>query len=125
MTEATPRPVQIRARRAERELCLRFDDDVQFVLPFEYLRVFSPSAEVTGHGSGPRLLLAGKENVGIRAIEPVGQYAIRIVFDDGHDSGLYSWRLLRELGENFERNWSDYRSRLERAGIGRPKDGPG
>lgn len=117
-----PRPTEIRARRAERLLLVRYADGAEFRLPFEYLRVFSPSAEVTGHGGGPRLLLAGKERVGIEAIEPVGQYAIRIVFDDGHDSGLYSWRLLRELGEKFEQNWRDYRARLERAGIRR--DGP-
>ncbi len=109
-----PRPVEIRARRAERELFLRFDDGVEYHLPFEYLRVFSPSAEVTGHGK-PRLLISGKENVGIRAIEPVGQYAICIIFDDGHDSGLYSWRLLRELGENFESLWPAYQKRLAHA----------
>ncbi|HEX5314352.1 MAG TPA: DUF971 domain-containing protein [Gammaproteobacteria bacterium] len=114
-----PRPIEIRGRRASRDLYLRFDDGAEFTLPFEYLRVFSPSAEVTGHGGAPRLLVAGKENVGVSAVEPVGQYAVRIVFDDGHDSGLYSWRILRTLGENFEHNWQDYRARLERAGIGR------
>jgi DUF971 family protein len=115
-----PVPIEIRARREARELFVRFDDGAEFTLPFEYLRVFSPSAEVTGHGGAPRLLIAGKERVGIRAIEPIGQYAIRIVFDDGHDSGLYSWRVLRELGENFERNWREYRERLARAGIAKP-----
>ncbi|MDN5864554.1 MAG: DUF971 domain-containing protein [Gammaproteobacteria bacterium] len=110
-----PQPTEIRARSKQHELHVEFDGGVAFDLPFEYLRAFSPSAEVTGHGGGPRLLVAGKENVGVKAIEPVGQYAIRIVFDDGHDSGLYSWAILRDLGENFERNWQDYRERLERA----------
>ncbi|MGH8225353.1 MAG: gamma-butyrobetaine hydroxylase-like domain-containing protein [Gammaproteobacteria bacterium] len=119
MNGTFPRPIEIRARREPRELYVRFDDGVAFTLPFEYLRVFSPSAEVTGHGGGPRLLIAGKENVGVKAIEPIGQYAIRIVFDDGHDSGLYSWRILRELGENFEHNWHDYHQRLARAGVGK------
>jgi DUF971 family protein len=113
----TPQPTEIRARKAKHELHVEFDDGLVFDLPFEYLRAFSPSAEVTGHGGGPRLLVAGKENVGIRAIEPVGQYAVRIIFDDGHDSGLYSWRILRELGENFETKWGEYRARLERAGF--------
>lgn len=120
MTDETPPPVEIRARRAERKLRIRFADGAEFELPFEYLRVFSPSAEVTGHG-GPRLLLSGKEGVGIAAIEPVGQYAVRIVFDDGHDSGIYSWRLLRELGEGFPAKWRDFLARLERAGIRRPE----
>ena len=119
MSEAVPKPIEIRARREAHELYVRFDDGAQFTLPFEYLRAFSPSAEVTGHGGAPRLLIAGKENVGVTAIEPVGQYAIRIVFDDGHDSGLYSWRILRELGENFEHNWHEYRERLTRAGVGK------
>ena len=116
MSDKTPTPTEIRARGATRELFVRFDNDEAFTLPFEYLRVYSPSAEVTGHG-GPRLLIAGKEEVGVKAIEPVGQYAIRIVFDDGHDSGLYSWRILHELGVNFERNWEQYCSKLERAGL--------
>lgn len=119
MSDTSPRPTQIRARRAEHELHVRFDDGAEYVLPFEYLRVFSPSAEVTGHGGGPRLLIAGKEQVGITAIEPVGQYAVRIIFDDGHDSGLYSWRLLRELGEDLEKNWRSYCERLARAGLRR------
>jgi len=115
----TPKPTQIRARSARRELQVTFEDGVVHTLPFEYLRVYSPSAEVTGHGGGPRLLILGKENVGVKAVEPVGQYAIRIIFDDGHDSGLYSWKLLRELGDNFEKNWREYRERVER--VRRPK----
>ena len=118
MNEKTPAPTEIRARSAEKELFVRFDNGEEFTLPFEYLRVYSPSAEVTGHG-GPRLLIAGKENVGVKAIEPVGQYAIRIVFDDGHDSGLYSWRILHELGTNFDKNWREYTAKLEKAGMRR------
>ena len=72
-------------------------------LPFEYLRVHSPSAEVKGHGPGQEVLVLGKQNVGIKAVEPVGQYAVKLVFDDGHDTGLYSWKYLRELGENHRR----------------------
>ncbi len=123
MDQPAPAPTEIRARSAKRELFVKFEDGIEYTLPFEYLRVYSPSAEVTGHG-GPRLLLAGKENVGVKAIEPVGQYAIRIVFDDGHDSGLYSWRILRDLGANFEKNWREYTAKLEKAGI-RRKEGRG
>ncbi len=116
MDKPTPVPTEIRARSTTRELYVQFEDGVEFTLPFEYLRAYSPSAEVTGHG-GPRLLIGGKGNVGIEAIEPVGQYAIRIVFDDGHDSGLYSWRILRDLGEQFAVNWHSYCEKLERAGL--------
>ncbi len=116
MNESPPVPTEIHARSAARELYVQFEDGIEFTLPFEYLRAYSPSAEVTGHG-GPRLLIGGKENVGITAIEPIGQYAIRIVFDDGHDSGLYSWRILRDLGEQFETNWHSYCEKLERAGL--------
>lgn len=122
MNEKTPAPTEIRARSAKRELYVKFDDGAEYVLPFEYLRVYSPSAEVTGHG-GPRLIIGGKEEVGVKAIEPVGQYAIRIVFDDGHDSGLYTWRILRDLGDNFEKNWREYTAKLEKAGLRRKKGG--
>ena len=121
MDEPTPAPTEIRARSKTRMLYIKFEDGVEYELPFEYLRVYSPSAEVTGHG-GPRLLLGGKENVGVKAIEPVGQYAVRIVFDDGHDSGLYSWRILRELGAKFEKNWDEYTAKLEKAGLRRKED---
>ena len=77
-----------------------FEDGARYLLPFEYLRVHSPSAEVKGHGPGQEVLVLGKQNVGIKAVEPVGQYAVKLVFDDGHDTGLYSWKYLRELGEN-------------------------
>jgi DUF971 family protein len=93
-----------------------FDDGARFSLPCEYLRVFSPSAEVRGHGPGQEVLQLGKEQVNIRAIEPVGMYAVKLVFDDGHDSGLYSWEYLYELGEEQDEKWQDYLQRLSDAG---------
>lgn len=111
-----PRPTDITLHRRSRRLEIVFDDGRSFDLPCEYLRVFSPSAEVRGHGRGQEVLVTGKRKVGIRAVEPVGHYAIRLVFDDGHDSGLYSWRYLYELGECRETNWRDYLNRLEAAG---------
>ncbi|HEX6928754.1 MAG TPA: DUF971 domain-containing protein [Gammaproteobacteria bacterium] len=114
-------PTQIRLRRTSRLLAVTFNDGRQYELPFEYLRVFSPSAEVRGHGGTvdglPKILVIGKEDVNVARIEPVGNYAVRLVFDDGHDSGIYSWPVLRELGENFETYWRRYLERLEKAGV--------
>jgi len=92
---------EIRVRQQSRLIKVSFDDGRSFELPFEYLRVNSPSAEVQGHGPGQRVQVTGKENVGIRWVEPVGQYAVRLVFDDGHDSGLYTWNYLYQLGEKL------------------------
>jgi DUF971 family protein len=92
-----------------------FDDGSKFELSFEYLRVFSPSAEVKGHGGGEGVLQLGKQSVGITALEPVGNYALRLVFDDGHDTGLYSWSLLHELGVNAPGNWARYLERCAEA----------
>ena len=89
---------------------------MRYELSFEYLRTHSPSAEVQGHGPGQDVLQIAKENVGIRAIEPVGQYAVKIAFDDGHDTGLYTWKVLHDLGVNHDANWARYLGRLE--GIG-------
>ena len=114
-------PREIKLRRNSRILELTFDDDERFELSFEYLRVHSPSAEVKGHGPGQERLQIGKEQVVVKAIEPVGHYAVRLVFDDGHDSGLYSWKYLRELGEKREQNWRNYLDRLEAAGYARGK----
>lgn len=111
-----PQPTDIKIRTQSRLLEVRFDDGAHFDLPFEYLRVFSPSAEVTGHGGGEGSLQTGKESVGIAAVEPVGNYALRLVFDDGHDTGLYSWRLLYELGRDRAVNWARYLDRLTEAG---------
>ena len=91
-------PLEIRLRTVSRVLSVVFDHDERYELPFEYLRVNSPSAEVQGHGPGQRIVVTGKQDVLITRVEPVGHYAVRLVFDDGHDSGLFTWKYLRELG---------------------------
>ncbi|HUY83038.1 MAG TPA: gamma-butyrobetaine hydroxylase-like domain-containing protein [Steroidobacteraceae bacterium] len=116
MSSAMPVPVEIKLRTASRVLEVVFDDGARFTLPFEYLRVFSPSAEVKGHGGGEGLLVTGKESVGIHAVEPIGQYALRLSFDDGHDTGLYSFSLLYALGRDHAANWARYRARCAAAG---------
>ncbi len=108
---SSPRPTDIKLRTTSRLLEVSFDDGSRFELTFEYLRVFSPSAEVKGHGGGEGVLQLGKQNVGIRAVEPVGNYALRLIFDDGHDTGLYSWTLLHELGRNRQAHWARYLER--------------
>jgi len=110
-----PRPTDIKLRTESRVLEVRFDDGASFELPFEYLRVFSPSAEVKGHGGGEGLLVTGKQDVGIGGIEPVGNYAVRLLFDDGHSTGLYSWDVLYTLGRNIEANWARYLERCAEA----------
>ncbi|MDH5502262.1 MAG: DUF971 domain-containing protein [Gammaproteobacteria bacterium] len=117
-------PSEIRLRKKSRLLSLAFDDGSSFDLPFEYLRVFSPSAEVKGHGPGQEVLQTGKQAVNVTAIEPIGHYAVRLVFDDGHNTGLYTWKYLHELGVNQESNWKSYLDRLKAAGYaGRPHAG--
>jgi len=111
-----PIATEIRLRRAARVLEVSFADGSHFQLPFEYLRVHSPSAEVKGHGPGQEVLVLGKENVAIAAIEPVGQYAVKLVFDDGHDTGLYTWKYLHELGSERAAKWAEYLARKARAG---------
>lgn len=106
-----PIPSEIKLRKASRVLEVTFDDGASFQLPFEYLRVHSPSAEVQGHGPGQEVLVLGKENVGIRSVDPVGQYAVRLVFDDGHDTGLFTWKYLYELGRERETKWAQYLAR--------------
>jgi DUF971 family protein len=110
-----PTPTEIRLRTQSRVLDVTFDDGSRFELPFEYLRVHSPSAEVKGHGPGQEVLVLGKEQVGIRRIEQVGQYAVKLVFDDGHDTGLYSWKYLHELGRDQAVNWAKYLARKAQA----------
>jgi len=112
-------PTEIKLRNKSRVLEVAFADGARYELDFEYLRVFSPSAEVRGHGPGQERLQTGKENVMIKSVDPVGHYAVRLVFDDGHDTGLYNWDYLRDLGENAARNWQDYLDRLEAAGYAR------
>jgi len=113
-------PSSIKLRTKSRVLEVAFADGKTFELPFEYLRVYSPSAEVRGHGPGQETLQLGKHEVGIRAVEPVGNYAIKLIFDDGHDTGLYSWTYLRELGEQREQKWQQYLARLKELGIPYP-----
>ena len=100
---------------------LSFDDGSRFELPFEYLRVYSPSAEVRSPWSrtGQDVLQTGKENIGVDRVEPVGRYALKIVFNDGHDTGLYTWQYLYELGAEYEKRWQDYLDRLTAAGYAR------
>ncbi|MGQ0835933.1 MAG: gamma-butyrobetaine hydroxylase-like domain-containing protein [Gammaproteobacteria bacterium] len=109
-----PIATEIKLRTKSRLLEVTFEDGSRFELPFEYLRVHSPSAEVKGHGPGQEVLVLGKENVGIRSVEPVGQYAVKLAFDDGHDTGLYSWKYLYELGRDREKNWARYLERRNR-----------
>jgi DUF971 family protein len=121
MDRKTPRPTDITLHQASRVLDVTFDDGRAFSLPVEYLRVFSPSAEVRGHGPGQEVLQAGKREVGISAIEPVGVYAVKFVFTDGHDTGIYSWDYLHELGVKQASNWRSYLARIEQAGASRDK----
>lgn len=119
MDRNTPRPTEIKLHQKSRILEIAFDDGNRYSLPCEYLRVFSPSAEVRGHGPGQEVLQVGKRNVEIREIEPVGNYAVKLSFSDGHDTGLYSWDYLHELGEKQESSWQSYLARLEQAGASR------
>jgi len=110
------RPTDIKLHQKSRVLEITFDDGSRYDLPCEFLRVYSPSAEVRGHGPGQEVLQLGKENVNISDIEPVGAYAVRLHFDDGHSSGIYSWEWLHFLGSNHKELWEDYLERLEHAG---------
>ena len=111
-----PRPRSLVLHQKSRVLEIIFDDESKFELPCEYLRVYSPSAEVRGHGPGQEVLQYGKQNVGIERIEPQGAYAVKLCFDDGHDTGIYSWETLYDLGVNYDELWQDYIRRLEQAG---------
>ena len=115
MTE-NPRPTNLVLHQKSQVLEILFDDGSQFNLPCEYLRVYSPSAAVKGHGPGEEGLQYGKQIVGIDRIEPQGAYAVKLCFDDGHDTGLYTWKLLYKLGVNYAELWQDYLRRLEEAG---------
>ena len=115
----TPHPTEIKLHQASRRLEIAFSDGARFDLPCEFLRVYSPSAEVRGHGPGQETLQTGKRDVGIRSLEPVGHYAIRPTFTDGHDSGIYPWDLLYDLGSRRDELWQTYLDRLEEAGASR------
>jgi len=109
-----PWPEEIRLQRGGGALDILFDDGSRFTLTAEFLRVESPSAEVKGHGPGQEITVTGKQHVRITRLEPVGNYAIRIIFDDGHSTGLYSWVYLHRLGRDHDRLWQDYRTRAGR-----------
>jgi len=113
-------PTEIKLRRQSRVLDVAFDDGCRFELPFEYLRVYSPSAEVRGHGPGQETLQLGKHEVQVVKIDPIGNYAVRLVFNDGHDTGLYTWGYLYELGETRAAKWQHYLGRLQQLGIPYP-----
>jgi DUF971 family protein len=120
MTELSiPPPTEIKYHKRSRELEVRFADGMVGRLSAEYLRVHSPSAEVKGHAAGEGILVTGKELVGIARIDPVGRYAVKLVFDDGHDTGLYTWAVLYELLSDHDRKWARYLERLAQAGKSR------
>ncbi len=115
-----PKPTEINLHQGSHVLEIAFDDGEHFNLPVEYLRVYSPSAEVQGHGPGQEVLQIGKQDVNITAIEQVGHYAIQLFFDDNHDTGIFSWDTLYDLGKNYETKWQHYLDRLKEAGHERP-----
>ena len=118
----TPAPTEIKLHQKSRLMEISFSDGSCFKLPYELLRVYSPSAEVRGHGQGQEVLQTGKREVEITAIEPVGNYGVKPVFSDGHDTGLYSWDVLHDLGVRQDVLWQDYLARLEAAGASRDVD---
>jgi DUF971 family protein len=118
----TPIPSEIRLHQKSRILEFAYESGERFMLDFEYLRVFTPSAEARGHGPGQETLQTGKRDINIERIEPVGTYAIRPVFSDGHDSGLYSWDLIYNLGKHHEELWQEYLQQLDAQGLSRDID---
>jgi DUF971 family protein len=118
-------PVEIRVRRASRRLEVDFEGGLHFTYPAEYLRVESPSAEVQGHSAKDRVLVAGKIGVGISSVDPIGHYAIRIHFDDGHDTGIFTWDYLLTLGREQTQRWAAYLAELESRGMSREPRGRG
>ena len=115
----TPHPTELKLHQKSRQLEIAFSDGLSFMLSAEFLRVYSPSAEVRGHGPGQEVLQIGKKNVEITHIEPVGNYAVQLTFSDGHDSGLYSWDYLYQLGVNHDVLWEEYLQRMAAAGAKR------
>ena len=118
----TTKPTKVNLHQLSRILELGFADGTHFKLPCEYLRVYSPSAEVQGHGPGQETLQIGKENVNITKVEPVGHYALKLVFDDNHDTGIFSWHYLYQLGADYDNKWQTYLERLKAAGYERKTD---
>lgn len=115
------KPTDIILHQQSKALEIAFDDGARYTLPAEFLRVYSPSAEVIGHNEGQETLQTGKRNVGIKGVEPVGVYALKINFDDRHNTGLYTWEYLHQLGQNQDAMWRDYLAKLEAAGASRDK----
>ena len=118
-------PTEIKLHQKSRVLEIQYADGRSFRLPYEFLRVYSPSAEVRGHGPGQEVLQTGKEQVRVVKVEPIGHYAVRLHFDDGHNTGLYTWQYLYELGRDRERNWQGYLDRLSAAGYSRASNRDG
>jgi DUF971 family protein len=114
-----PWPLELRYSRDDRALHVTFESGEKYKLPAEYLRVESPSAEVQGHGASTKVTVAGKKSVTIDRMEPIGRYAVRIVFDDGHDTGLFTWDYLHQLGRDKTKRWFEYEQRLKAAGLNR------
>ncbi|MGB5261491.1 MAG: DUF971 domain-containing protein [Gammaproteobacteria bacterium] len=121
----TPKPTEINLHQKSRVLEISFADGETFNLSYEFLRVHSPSAEVQGHGPGQGILQIAKEDVNITDVQPVGSYAIQPSFDDGHDTGIYSWQTLYDLGKNHDRYWQEYLDKLAAAGYKRKEPGSG
>ena len=119
LTSSTPLPTSITVHQQSRVLEIGFSDGREFRIPFELMRVYSPSAEVQGHGPGQEVLQTGKREVGLLSLEPVGNYAVKPVFTDGHESGIFTWTLLYELGSQQEALWARYEQRLAAAGVDR------
>ncbi|MCS6810171.1 MAG: DUF971 domain-containing protein [Tepidimonas sp.] len=119
MSTQNPRPTELTVHGTSRVLEIAFDDGARFRIPFELLRVYSPSAEVQGHGPGQAVLQTGKRHVQIVALQPVGHYAVQPTFSDGHDSGIYTWEYLYLLGSRQDELWADYERRLAQAGLDR------
>ena len=115
----TPNPIDIKLHQVSKILEIKFDNNTECQLSCEFLRVYSPSAEVKGHGAGQEVLQVGKEDVNITSIQPVGNYAIKLFFTDGHDTGLYSWDYLYHLAKNYEALWLEYIGQLDAAGHNR------
>ncbi len=124
LTPDTPTPASLTAHGQSRVLEISFSDGARFRIPFELMRVYSPSAEVKGHGPGQEVLQTGKRGVTLAALEPVGNYAVKPVFSDGHDTGIFSWDYLYFLGAQQERLWKEYEARLSEAGVSRDADMP-
>ena len=119
LDKATPIPTEIKLHQVSRKLEIAFNNGTRFEFPYEFLRVYSPSAEVRGHGPGQEVLQVGKKNIEVKGIEPVGSYAVQLTYSDGHDTGIYSWDYLYELGRNYAELWDGYMSRMKAASASR------